>query len=173
VADEAKLNIGSVRHYFGSQQELMCFAMQSMIDRVAARLGRHVEELPTLRTLPRSRRQQWVVDLLSELLPLDDARRGEVIVWMEFTIAARINPALDDLAQKSAIGTRSLVRRVLNNRESKILRPGLDLDVETGRLVALLDGLSINAALRPDLLNAADCLMALRAHLAELGSGSR
>ncbi|MDQ2883127.1 MAG: TetR/AcrR family transcriptional regulator [Actinomycetota bacterium] len=168
VADEAKLNIGSVRHYFDDQQELMRFAMQSMLDRVAARLYRRVEELPAMGALSRPRRRQWVVDLLSELLPLDDARRGEVIVWMEFTTAARINPVLDDLAQKSAAGTRSLVRQVL----AGILRAGLDLNVETERLVALLDGLSINAVLRPDLLSAADCVAALHTHLAELESGS-
>jgi len=106
------------------------------------------------------------VDLLSELLPLDDARRGEVIVWMEFTTAARINPVLGDLAQKSAAGTRSLVRQVLTG----IQRAGLDLNAETERLVALLDGLSINAVLRPDLLSADGCTAALHAHLAELES---
>ncbi|MGH3548110.1 MAG: hypothetical protein ACRDQU_08350 [Pseudonocardiaceae bacterium] len=31
VADEATLNLGSVRHYFDNQQELMRFAMQSML----------------------------------------------------------------------------------------------------------------------------------------------
>ncbi|MGH3783444.1 MAG: TetR/AcrR family transcriptional regulator [Pseudonocardiaceae bacterium] len=166
VADEAKLNIGSVRHYFDNQQELMRFAMQSMLDRVAARLYRRVEQLPALGALSPPRRRQWVVDLLSELLPLDDARRGEVIVWMEFTTAARINPVFDDLARTSAAGTRSLVRQVL----AGILRAGLDLNVETERLAALLDGLSVNAVLRPDLLSVADCVAVLHAHLAELES---
>ncbi|MGH3547429.1 MAG: TetR/AcrR family transcriptional regulator [Pseudonocardiaceae bacterium] len=167
VADEAKLNIGSVRHYFDNQQELMRFAMQSMLDRVAARLYRRVEELPAMGALSHPRRRQWVVDLLSELLPLDDTRRGEVIVWMEFTTAARTNPVFDDLARKSAAGTRSLVRQVLTG----ILRAGLDLNAETERLTALLDGLSINAVLRPDLLSADDCVAVLHAHLAKLESG--
>ncbi len=166
MADEAELNIGSVRHYFDNQQELMRFAMQSMLDRVAARLYRRVEELPAMGALPRPRRRQWAADLLSELLPLDDARRGEVIVWLEFTTAARINPVLDDLAQKSAAGTRSLARQLLRGT----LRSGLDLNAETERLVALVDGLSINAVLRPELLNADDCVAALHAHLAELES---
>jgi AcrR family transcriptional regulator len=168
VADEAQLNIGSVRHYFDNQQELMRFAMQSMLDRVAARLCRRVEELPAMGALSRPRRRQWVVDLLSELLPLDDIRRGEVIVWMEFITAARINPVLDDLAQKSAAGIRSLVRQVLSNQEIGLR----NLHVETERLAALLDGLSLDAVLRPDLLSADDCVATLRAHLAELESVS-
>jgi AcrR family transcriptional regulator len=172
VADEAQLNIGSVRHYFYNQQELMRFAMQSTLDRVAARLYRRVEELPAMGALSRPRRRQWVADLLCELLPLDDIRRGEVIVWMEFITAARTNPVLDDLAQKSAAGIRSLARQVLSDQETGVLRAGLDLNAETERLVALLDGLSINAVLRPDLLSADDCVAALHAHLAELESAS-
>jgi hypothetical protein len=79
---------------------------------------------------------------------------------------------LDGLAKKSAAGIRSLARQVLSNQETGILRAGLDLNVETERLVALLDGLSINAVLRPDLLSADDCVAALHAHLAELESAS-
>ncbi|MGH3548111.1 MAG: TetR family transcriptional regulator C-terminal domain-containing protein [Pseudonocardiaceae bacterium] len=91
-----------------------------------------------------------------------------MIPWLEFTTAARINPVFDDLARKSAAGTRSLVRQVLTG----ILRAGLDLNAETERLVALLDGLSINAVLRPDLLSADDRVAVLHTHLAELESTS-
>ncbi|MEK8143280.1 TetR family transcriptional regulator [Streptomyces sp. M10(2022)] len=45
VADEAELNIGSLRHYFASQQELMGFAMQSMLDRLGSRLLQRVEQI--------------------------------------------------------------------------------------------------------------------------------
>jgi hypothetical protein len=88
---------------------------------------------------------------------------------MEFTTAARINPVLDDLAQKSAAGTRSLVRQVLSNQEIGLR----NLHVETERLAALLDGLSLDAVLRPDLLSADDCVATLRAHLAELDQPRR
>lgn len=52
--------------------------------------------------------------------------------------------------------------------ETDMLRSGLNLEVETERLVALIDGLSLNAALRPDILHAAQSESVLRTHLASL-----
>jgi AcrR family transcriptional regulator len=37
VAREAGLSMGSLRHYFGSQSELLCFAMQLVGDRARCR----------------------------------------------------------------------------------------------------------------------------------------
>jgi AcrR family transcriptional regulator len=61
VADEAQLNIGSLRHYFASQQDLMRFAMQSMLDRVGSRLLEHVERIGDRRSPGRRRgiRHPW------------------------------------------------------------------------------------------------------------------
>ena len=43
--------------------------------------------------------------LLDELLPLDDTRRAEITVFLEFATAARTDPALDHLAREAAAGT--------------------------------------------------------------------
>ncbi|GES34191.1 TetR/AcrR family transcriptional regulator [Streptomyces angustmyceticus] len=170
VADEARLNIGSVRHYFAGQEELMCFAMRSMLDRVGARLQRRVDALGDLSGLPPERIRDCAVELLSELLPLDDSRRAEVTVLVDFSTAARTHPALDDLAREAATGTRSLVRRILARLDTAGgLRPGLALDTETERLTSLLDGLAFTAVLRPDVLDAATCATVLRAHVDDLG----
>lgn len=42
TANWIRLNIGSVRHYFGGHDELIGFAMQSMLERVSARLHAHM-----------------------------------------------------------------------------------------------------------------------------------
>lgn len=170
VADEARLNIGSVRHYFAGQEELMRFAMRSMLDRVGARLQRRVEELGDLSGLPAPRIRRCAVELLCELLPLDDSRRAEVTVLIDFSTAARTHPALDDLARETATATRSLVRRILARLDTAGgLRPGLTLDTETERLTSLLDGLAFTAVLRPDVLDARTCATVLRAHIDDLG----
>ncbi|MDT0456686.1 TetR/AcrR family transcriptional regulator [Streptomyces sp. DSM 41527] len=170
VADEAQLNIGSVRHYFAGQEELMRFAMRSMLDRVGARLQRRVDALGDLSGLPAARIRDCAVELLSELLPLDDSRRAEVTVLVDFSTAARTHPALDDLARETATGTRSLVRRILARLDTAGgLRAGLALDTETERLTSLLDGLAFTAVLRPDVLDAATCARVLRAHVDDLG----
>ncbi|WP_028923065.1 TetR/AcrR family transcriptional regulator [Pseudonocardia acaciae] len=169
VADEAGLNIGSVRHYFDSHQQLMLFAMREMLDRVARRLMSRVERLPDLAEVSPKRRRELLADLLEQLLPLDEARRAEVTVWIEFVTAARTYPALADLAHETAAGAREVVRRVLTRAlAAGEVRAELDLDREVGRLWALIDGLSLNAVLNPDLVGPSDCVAALHAHLDEL-----
>ncbi|MEU8682680.1 TetR/AcrR family transcriptional regulator [Streptomyces sp. NPDC048611] len=170
VADEARLNIGSVRHYFAGQEELMCFAMRSMVDRVGERLRRRIDELGDLDGLSGPRIRRFAVELLSELLPLDDARRAEVTVLVDFSAAARTDPTLDGLAHETAVATRTLVRRILTRLDSAGgLRPGLSVETETERLTSLLDGLGFTAVLRPEVLDATACAAVLRAHVDDLG----
>ncbi|TMR89098.1 TetR/AcrR family transcriptional regulator [Nonomuraea basaltis] len=170
IADEAGLNIGSLRHYFANQQELMRFAMQAMLDRVSDRLLRRIDDLGDVNTLTQAQRQRLPGDLLAELLPLDETRRAEVAVFLDFVTAARTHPAIDDeLAHKSAAGTRALVRRILIRlKDGGTLRPDLHIDTETERLSSLLDGLSLNTVLHPDILSPQTCVKVLQAHLDEL-----
>ncbi|MFF5205913.1 TetR/AcrR family transcriptional regulator [Streptosporangium sp. NPDC000396] len=167
VADEAGLNIGSLRHYFANQQELMRFAMQAMLDRVGDRLLRRIDDIGDMNALTSEQRRRLPMDLLSELLPLDENRRTEAAVFIDFVTAARTHPAIDaELAHKTAAGTRALVRRVLiRMRDMGTLRPGLHIDTETERLSSLLDGLSLNAVLHPGILGPQGCVEVLQAHL--------
>ncbi|MFD6935334.1 TetR/AcrR family transcriptional regulator [Streptomyces goshikiensis] len=166
VADEAQLNIGSLRHYFASQQDLMRFAMQSMIDRVGGRLLERVEQIGDLGSRPRPEQLRLAAELLAELLPLDERRRTEVAVFLDFNAAARTDPAFGDLARKVAKGTRWLLRRILARLDAAgSLRPGLDLDIEAERLAALVDGLGLSGVLHPDMLPPQTSLDVLRTHL--------
>ncbi|TLQ47821.1 TetR/AcrR family transcriptional regulator [Streptomyces marianii] len=169
VAAEAELNIGSLRHYFASQQELMNFAMQSMLDRVSSRLLERIERIGDPSRHARPEQLRLAAGLLAELLPLDERRRAEVTVFLDFNAAARTNPAFGDLSRQSAEGTRKLVCRVLTRLDaSGALRPGLDIGIETQRLTALLDGLSNSAVLHPEILNPRTCVDVLIAHLGDL-----
>ncbi|MFH8556721.1 TetR/AcrR family transcriptional regulator [Streptomyces celluloflavus] len=169
VADEAQLNIGSLRHYFASQQDLMRFAMQSMLDRVESRLLEHVERIGDLGSRPRPERLRLAAGFLAELLPLDEHRRAEVTVFLDFNTAARTNPAFGDLSRQAAEGTGKLVRRVLTRLDAAgALRSGLDIGIETERLTALLDGLSLRAVLHPEILNPRTCADVLFTHLDDL-----
>ncbi|GIJ44345.1 TetR family transcriptional regulator [Virgisporangium aliadipatigenens] len=168
VAAEAELNIGSLRHYFASQPELMRFAMSAMLDRVAARLMRRVAAAAEAGDDPEALRAR-AVEMFGELLPLDDARRAELMIFLDFSAAARTDPDLADLARTAARGARALVRRVLGRlARAGAIRSDVDLDLETERLTALLDGLGVNAALHPDLVDADTCLAVVRTHLRHL-----
>ncbi|MFC6063335.1 TetR family transcriptional regulator C-terminal domain-containing protein [Streptomyces ochraceiscleroticus] len=147
----------------------MRFAMQSMLDRVGGRLLAHVERIGDLGRHPRPERLRLAAGLLAELLPLDETRRAEVTVFLDFNTAARTDPAFGDLTRQAAEGTRKLVRRVLTRLDATgTLRPGLDLTIETERLTALLDGLGLSAVLHPELLTPERCGDVLLAHLEAL-----
>ncbi|MFI9456321.1 TetR/AcrR family transcriptional regulator [Amycolatopsis sp. NPDC052450] len=149
VADEAGLAIGSVRHYFRGHDELIVFAMRALGDRVEARLLRHLPELLDPET-PRSRRQELTEALLGELLPLTEQTRAETDVWLAFSAAAKYRPDLAEEAARAHSGVRALVRRVLEGaRGAGGLLDDLDLDVETERLAALLDGLAMAGGRTP------------------------
>lgn len=145
VADEAGLNIGSVRHYVANHEELLTFAMRSMMDRVSDRLVAHVDRLPG--TAPHDGTRP-AVRMLSELLPLDAERRLEVTVWMEFSMAARVNPTFAEYAAESARGTRQLIKLVITAIQHG--RPATKTQVE--RIASLVDGLAFGCVLYPDLV---------------------
>jgi len=67
VAREAGLSTGSLRHYFGTQAELLIFAMRNVMEQVERRVAavqRPNDPLAAAKLV------------LAELLPLDDERRG-------------------------------------------------------------------------------------------------
>ncbi|RJL27182.1 TetR/AcrR family transcriptional regulator [Bailinhaonella thermotolerans] len=170
VAAEAGLAIGSVRHYFDTHAELMVFAMTEMRDRMVSRLMVHVERLldPAAAWTPGGRREA-VADLLAEVLPLDEARRREAVVWLAFVTAARTRPELRPQADSLYDGLLTLATRLLEGaRRDGRLRPGADVALEARRLCALLDGLTLEAVLHPARLDAPTLLATLRAHLATL-----
>lgn len=153
VAAEAGLAIGSVRHYFAGHTELMVFAMRAMSDRVSRRLLGHVEDL-------QKDRRAAAVAMLCELLPLDDRRRDEATVWLAFAMAARTRPELRPHAREVDDGMRRLVARVLEGA-----RVIADIPLETDRLCALIDGLTVQAVLQPDRMDAERMTAALLHHL--------
>ncbi|MFE5568842.1 TetR/AcrR family transcriptional regulator [Amycolatopsis japonica] len=164
VAEEAGLAIGSVRHYFGGHDELIVFAMRALGDRLEARLAGHIPVLLDPAT-PRSRRQEATEAFLGELLPLTEQTRAEADVWLAFSAAAKNRPDLAEEAKRMYEGVRFLVRRVLEGaNEAGGLLADVDLNVETERLAALLDGLAVSAGrTSPELMRAV-----LRRHLETL-----
>lgn len=141
VALEAGLSMGSLRHYFPSQSELQAFAMRQVTDRIRAR----VEALPAT-TDP----HRWATDVLAQLLPLDAERRAESEVWLAFSARALVDPALRTLRDEGWDLLREVCRILLGRfAEAGELAAGLDIDVESARLHALVDGLLVHAVLRP------------------------
>ncbi|WP_371522566.1 TetR family transcriptional regulator C-terminal domain-containing protein [Kitasatospora sp. NBC_01300] len=97
---------------------------------------------------------------------MDAGRREESALWLSFVTAARTRPELRSRAAEVQAGLDELIQRVLTEAErSGALAPGLDLAVETRRLSALLDGLTLQAVQHPDLVGPGELRAVLRRHL--------
>jgi AcrR family transcriptional regulator len=155
VAREAALSMGSLRHYFVSQSELMVFAFRTVIDRIEARVA-DLEPEPD----PRRRAER----ALAELLPLDDERRAENEVWLAFTSRAIADPALRHLRDEGYDALQAGCRAILTDLAAAGLAP-TDIQAEAERLHAWLDGLAVHAAMRADLHTAESLTAAIARHL--------
>ncbi len=158
------------RHYFASHAELMEFAMRAMVERVSARLVTHADRLLAAATpLTWAEQREAVVAMLAEVLPLDEERRRECVVWLAFVTAARTRPELRASADQPYDDMVELTTRVLRGAErAGALRDDVDIDLEARRLCAVLDGLSLHGVLHPTRLDPDTTLAVLRRHLAGL-----
>jgi AcrR family transcriptional regulator len=142
VAREAGLSMGSLRHSFASQSELLCFAMRLVGDRARARVAA---------LEPAADPRRHAEQLLAELVPLDDERRAESEVWLAFTGHALVDPAQRAIHQRihdQLNGACATAITIL--ADAGLTAEGLDVALEASRLHALLDGLALHAVMRPE-----------------------
>jgi AcrR family transcriptional regulator len=157
VAREAGLSMGSLRHYFASQSELLCFAMQLVGDRARARVAALEPGAD-----PRRQGEQ----LLAELVPLDDERRAESEAWLAFTGHALVDPAQRAIHQRihdQLNGACATAITIL--ADAGLTAEGLDVALEASRLHALLDGLALHAVMRPEQVTPSRITAVIARHL--------
>lgn len=162
VAAEARMSPSALRHYFVSQDELLGFALTSVVDRVESRVLPRWAEL-------RGESGAWTI--IEQFLPLDDARRDETAVYLAFIGRAYADPQLRAIRDDADARTRAALRHALellaaDGRVARRRRPG----DETARLHALVDGLAMQGTLLPDRCPPRQQRRVLRAHLRELAN---
>ena len=159
VAAEAGTSAGALRHYFATQDELLAFALTSVVERVTGRIG-PVEGL---------RGRDAAVAVLEQYLPLDDDRRVETAVYLAFIGRAPGDPAVQRIRgetdELSLRGVRLAVDLLADAGE---LGAGRDAGDEAERLYALLDGLAMHGSLMPQRYPPQRLRDLLAAHLTEL-----
>lgn len=138
VATEADLAPGTVQHHFASREALLTGALertiQRQLDRIVARS----------RTEGASAFYQ-MRDAILEVMPLDDTRREEAIVWLAFSAAASTRPALHDAHRSGVTLIRSMIHGALErDARQGNLRRDIDIDRETILLAATIDGLLLH-----------------------------
>ncbi|MCU9614901.1 TetR/AcrR family transcriptional regulator [Caldibacillus lycopersici] len=140
IAKEAGLSLGALRHYFSTQDALLEFAMNLVIERVTERITKiALKELPP---------KEKVLQILLEIVPTDAEKMAEMEVWFSFVSYARHKKDSFD-AQHDGIytGIRKLMYYL---DEEKLLRKNLTIELEIERLYSLVDGTAMHALLDPN-----------------------
>ena len=155
VAREAGWSTGSLRHYYGTKEELLASSARLLEELVIRRLRQRPEGLT-----PR----EAVRAVLCEVLPLDGESRMVGRVWFAYLSRSLVDARIAEEHGMVFDGARELCARVTHEMsEIGQLAPGLDPDVEASRLHALVDGLTIHGLLGR--LDGEEMLAALDAHL--------
>ena len=142
VAAEAGWSTGALVHYFPDKEALVLFAFRMVADRVARRVDRAAQDSSDPVELARR--------LLCEGLPLDADRRAEVRVWFAFLGLALTRPALAKAQRVAYRGWRSRLAQLLRDAQrAGQIDPGVDAESEAAELVALVDGLAVQATFEP------------------------
>jgi len=143
VAKHTNLAIGSVRHYFPTRHLLVESAIRSLIDTIVKRINDHyqvfarqAEDTQTLQD-----RQQLTVAVVQELLPYDERRRQEAILWLRLINEGIHDPDFQPYAAHLLAGMREVVARILTT--------ALDYPIKTDpyaveHLSTVIDGLTLD-----------------------------
>jgi AcrR family transcriptional regulator len=165
VAAEAGWSTGALAHYFADKEELLVFAFETVADRVGRRIVRAAEHARDPLELLRAQ--------LVEGLPIDAERRAEVRVWFAFLGLAETRPRLTKVGREAYRVWRDRVAKTLAAGQRQDLVDGsIDPGREAAALIALVDGLAIQASFDPRALGAERQLQVLDDRLARLAVAS-
>lgn len=142
ISEEAGISLGSLRHYFQSQDELYQYAMDFVVEKVGNRMLTIMkEEKPLI---------DKVVAVLIELIPTNEQSLTEMEVWFAFTNYARHHSNFDP--QSDHIYD-IIFKLLILLEEENLLKDKIEKDNEVETLYALTDGLALHALLDPKRLN--------------------
>ncbi|MGW0181950.1 TetR/AcrR family transcriptional regulator [Nocardia sp. NPDC003345] len=133
VAAEAGLSVRLVQYYFGTKREFLLATHRSVMEDAGARFAKRMAELP-----PGAGPREFIRAVLTELLPLDDARREEAVVLGAFNTAAIAGRGIS--AEETLAAPRALVTIVAQQLERNGSSETVDLNAEL--ILAAIGGLA-------------------------------
>jgi TetR/AcrR family transcriptional repressor of bet genes len=146
VAAEAGWSTGALHHYFSDKEELLLFAFKTVADRVGRRVATARAESAEPLELARA--------LLAIGLPLDAERRDETRLWFAFLGLALTRPSLARAQRLAYEQWRRIVAdALLEAQERGDIEDEVDVEREAAALVALVDGLAVQASFDPGCLD--------------------
>lgn len=143
IAKEAGLSLGAMRYYFSTQEELMLYAEALVYERLTdAAASIFQEELPP---------SEKIINVLLTFLPTDNELETEAKVRLIFKVHALHKQAAYNEQQDGAL---QAIKNIMSNLILlNMLKKDLNVPYETDRLIYLLDGMVLDAMVRPDQTN--------------------
>lgn len=142
IASETGCSTGVLAHYFRDKDELLLYALRLAWDRAARRMEDRSRNRPAREALR---------SVLLEALPLDDDGRAEWRVWLSFWGRAASDASLAaEQKARYALWRRLVQRLILACQREGSVGPDVDVQEATESIVALVDGIGIQATLEPD-----------------------
>jgi AcrR family transcriptional regulator len=165
IARQVGCTTGLVTHYFPGKDDLMIGALRLVHESAAERMNARSRQAAGLNALRA---------VLLESLPLTPAGEQEWRVWLAFWGVAWTSPALAEEYRARYGLWRRAIRHLLG--EAARLgetRPGLDLGQAADRVVALIDGLGLQACYEPGVLTPDRVVALVDAELAGLAASAQ
>jgi AcrR family transcriptional regulator len=140
IAAEAGMALGSLRHYFPRQGDVVEFAMRLVIERTTERI-RVITERANGNNDGKDDDDARALLVLEQFLPLDDERREEVEVWLTFSGAALSDSSLAPVKREFDAVLVDHIRHIVDARSAADATPD-ERKLRLSRLHALVDGLA-------------------------------
>ncbi|MFF8643189.1 TetR/AcrR family transcriptional regulator [Streptomyces sp. NPDC015345] len=147
TAAEAGMSVGLVQHYFTAKDEMLL----ATFTRVNGRFTARVEELVNRGEAEGRTIAEMLRQALTELIPLDDDRRGEFLVRRAFADQAAHHARLADIQKETLVGIRSRVAQAIRNGTVCGEVPQeMDAAEQALHIVAFAEGLALHRHIDPD-----------------------
>jgi TetR/AcrR family transcriptional repressor of bet genes len=137
IAAEAGVTTGSVTHHFADRRELVEATVGTVVDESMARLVTSWR-----RDGPRAG--------LAEMLPLDDLRREEVMVWLAGVQASAHDPELAARLSRRCQSAQEHLVTALRERASRRDVDPEELALLADEVLSAVDGVAVYAVSDPD-----------------------
>lgn len=133
VAEQAGLVVGSLRHVFPTRAELLSFSAELMVQRATERV---------LATPWSDDPQQYALDVIKRLLPLEPDSRAELEVNLALVAECPAQPSLGDIRDHAHAQLLEACARLVELLTGRPRDP--ELIVTARRLHAIIDGLALH-----------------------------
>ncbi len=158
VAAEAGWTTGALVHYFANKRELLAFTLQTSLDR---RRSRHADRASLSPA-------DALEAMLRSALPTTPETTLHWIVTLAFAAQASADDDLANIQRDAYLDFRGAVSALVTQPETLGSDPsvsGCDADREAERLIALVNGIALQALFAPDVWTEHRQLAALEAGL--------